>query len=485
MDKDFFKKKEFKIFLTVLLVYAFFISDYGGNWMADSMLSGTLALVNNHTFVADSYIKQGCEIIGCDYAFYEGHFYSGFAPGMSLIAVPVIFLFKPLFMLLPDSFAGYTSNYLSLVLANILATVFISSVFGALLVVLLYRFSWYFTKNSKIRLLTAFSFAFGTLFFVYSTEYASRVIATFFSFYAFYLLFKNKHLGIKNSSLFFSGLFCGLAVFIEYTQAIVVFFLGVYLLAFLRNKKILYFFGGMIIFLGLLASYHYLIFGTPFTTSYYHLIQEDNIKYFGSGLEYTIFSTFHGPKLESLWGLSFSLEKGAFIYMPILLLSIFGISLVLKNQKHKYYIETLLSLFIFLAFLLYNSSLYFWTANCGFGPRLMMASFPFLMLPLIFAYEKVKFKIATIFAGLSIFINFLPNLYGTTVLWQSFIGTGCNSTNAIFREYLPLIFKRGLTNYTLNLIKFKLYDLPIYLMNLIALCGLFVLGLIIWFIWKK
>ncbi|MFH0876157.1 MAG: glycosyltransferase family 39 protein [archaeon] len=480
MDWGFVKKKEFKIFLTIWLIYIFFISGFGGNWLADSMLSESLSIVNDYTFVADNYVKEGCKEIGCDYAFYEGHFYSGFAPGPTLLAVPLLFVFKPVFMLLPESFMGYTNVHLSLILANILATVFISSLLGALLAVLVYWFSKYFTKSKKIRLLTAFTFAFGTLFFVYSTEYASRVMASFFVFLAFYLLFRAKHSSVRNRDLFLAGLFCGLSVFTEYTQAIVVVFVAIYLLTFLRDKRVLYFFlGGFIIFLALI-SYHQFIFGGPFSTAYGTRMAHYAI----DDLAYGVYGTAI-PTSESLWGLSFSPEKGLFIYVPVSILSLLGFALVLKNRSHKYFIEMFIVALIVSGFFLYNASLGHWRANCGFGPRYLIVIMPFLMLPMIFALEKIKFRVAVLFAGLSVFINFLPVLYGKTVLWQSFEGMGCNNPNVLFGEYVPLLFQRGLTNYSLNLIKYSVYDISVYLMNLIALGGLVILGLIIWFIWKK
>lgn len=481
MKWDFLKSREFKIFLTIWIVYIFFISEFGGNWMADHMVAGSLAIVNDHSFIVDNYVPDGCKQMGCDLAFYNGHFYSGFAPGASIIPVPIMFIFKPLFNMLPKSFMGYSKVKLGSILANILATIFVSSLLSALLSVILYRFSKYFTNNKKTRLLIVFTFAFGTLFFSYSTEYAARIVGTFFSFSAFYLLFKSKHEGVRNSYIFFAGLLGGLAVFTEYTQAIVVVFLFIYLLTFLRNKKIFYFILGGAIMALILMACHYAMFDNPFSTSYAHRAGMDKAVmapgFYGSVLP---------PNPYVIWALSFGFEKGIIWFVPISILSFLGLFLILRNRSHKYFTEMIIIILLFLAFFIYNSSIVLgWQANCAFGPRHFTASMPFLMIPLIFAYDKIKFKLSIIFAACSTFINSLPVLYGQTVLWRSFEGVGCNSKNAIFKEYIPLIFQRGLTNYTLNLIKYKVYDLPVYSINLIALCGLFILGLIIWFIWKR
>ena len=476
-----FRRREFKIFLTIWLVYVFFISEYGGNWMADHMLSESLAIINDHSFVVDNYIPEGCKVSGCDLSFSNGHFYSGFAPGASIVPIPILLLFKPLFLLLPEVFMGYSKVKLSVILANILATIFVSSLLSALLSVLLYRFSKYFTLDRKIRLLMTFTFAFGTLFFSYSTGYASRIIGTLFSFSAFYLLFKSKHEGVRSSHIFFAGLLGGAAVFTEYTQAIVVVFLFIYLLTFLRDKKLFYFILGGVLMAVPLMAYHYSVFDNPFSTAYAHRAGPDK-DIMAPGFYGSIFP----PDSYVLWALSFGFEKGIIWFVPITILSFFGLFLVLRNRNHKYFTEMLIISLLFLAFFVYNSSIVFgWQANCAFGPRHFTSSMPFLMLPLIFAYERIKFKLGVIFSSYSIFINLLPVFYGQTVLWRSFEGVGCNSTNAIFKEYMPLIFERGITNYTLNLIKYKIYDLPIYLINILALSGILLLAFIIWLLWRK
>ena len=42
----FLRKTEVKLFFTIFLVYLFFLSDYGGNWMADSIIDSAMAFVD-------------------------------------------------------------------------------------------------------------------------------------------------------------------------------------------------------------------------------------------------------------------------------------------------------------------------------------------------------------------------------------------------------------------------------------------------------
>lgn len=474
--KELLRKKEVKIFLTIWFIFIFFISNYGGNYMANSMLYQTMSIIDRGDFIIDDYVKEGCKESGCDHSFYDGYFYSGEPPGNSIIALPIYFIFKPIFkLIIPEMFLDYSHLRLSVIFLNILATIFIPSLLSALLGVLIYKILKYFTKNKKKRLIVTFLFSFGTLFFMYSTGYYSRVMASFFLFLSFYLLFKMKKDGVKNHLLFFSGLSAASAISFEYiSSTIILFLLFLYLLTFLRDKRIFIFILGAIIPIILLAIYHYTTFGSFFSTPYHNRARA------GARAAYstTSMGELTYPNLNCIFGLSFSFNKGFLIYMPILLLSFYGIYLGFK--KKKFFVDILFILLIFLATFFYNSSLSIsWEMNCCFGPRALIPMIPFLILPLIFVIKK-HFKLVLGFGLISILINFLPALYGRTVLWAG----GCMDKNAIFNQYVPLLFKRGLTNYTLNLIKFKIYDIPIWTINILFLIGVGILGLIIYKLWK-
>ena len=479
-----FNKTETKIFFTIWIIYIFFMSSYSGSWTSDPVIAESLSLVENHTFNIDGYLPEECKQYGCDTAFFRGHFYSGFAPGGTFMMLPLLFIAKPLFMSLPDYFMGYSYTRLSLILATMLGIIFIVSLLSALLSVYVYRFAGYLTASKRIKLLTVFTFAFGTLIFVYSTEYNTRVIGASLNFIAFFILFRCKHdNNIKNSSLFLAGLLCGIAVFTEYTQVLIVFFVFMYLLTFLRDRRIFYFiFGGFLIFLAFI-SYHYFVFGGLFSTAYDYRADKIAVQ----DVNYGFYSAYF-PTGEALWGLSLSPEKGLLLYVPISILSLIGAFLALKRgREYRYFAEVLIIIGICVVLFLYNSSLGpgNWRANCGFGPRYLISIMPFLILPAIFAFGKINFKITLLFSGASVFVNLLPALYGTTVLWKSFDKMGCNSDNAIFKEYIPLLFDRGVTNFTLNLIKYRIYDLPVYVINIIAISLLALLGFLIWLIWRR
>lgn len=465
VNLNFLKEKEVKIFFTVWFVYLVFLSGYGGNWMANSMLGLTMSVVDNHSLSIDQYVK-GNE----DNAFFQGHYYSGFAPGSSFLAVPFYFIFKPLINLIPE-FLAVDSNQFRLILLNILASVLIASFFSALISVLVYKVSADFSKNKKLRILLSFITSFGTLLFLYSTTFDGKIISAFFSFLAFYILFRVKRSkNCKLSYLFYAGLLLGFSVATEYSQFIALVLLSLYLLTFLRDRKVFVFFAGILIPLVFLLVYHQVVFNNPLTTPYAHRASDYINSEYYKGFEVS---------LSNFYELLFSSFRGFFFYMPILILSFYGIYLGMKKFKS----EMFLILFIFLGFLAYNAlfaSDLFRSAGCSFGPRHLIPVIPFLVLPLAFITSRFWKFLVYLAASLSVIINLLPNLYGVTHLWTY----KCMESNPL-KYYIPFVFERGLTNYTLNLIKYEVVTFPLYIINLIALSLIFLLILVLYPMWKK
>ena len=54
MKFSFLHTREFKIFLTIYLIFLFFMTNYGGNFMADSMLLETMSIVEYKTLNIDN-----------------------------------------------------------------------------------------------------------------------------------------------------------------------------------------------------------------------------------------------------------------------------------------------------------------------------------------------------------------------------------------------------------------------------------------------
>jgi hypothetical protein len=78
--------------------------------------------------------------------------------------------------------------------------------------------------------------------------------------------------------------------------------------------------------------------------------------------------------------------KGLFFYSPILLFSLFGLGSMFRRHKP----EAITILSIFLALILFNSSIFLWSGGSSFGLRHLTLTMPFLMIPLMFSLKKFK-----------------------------------------------------------------------------------------------
>jgi len=254
------EKIELKLFITFFLVFAL-TADYL-NWNENSRIDLTMAIVEEGRVTIDSFYENTG-----DRAYYEGHYYSDKAPGMSFLAVPSYLVYRA-FAGQPEIYPGLVvdngmgwpkvpRSYLWLVYFLILST---SSLFGALSCVLMYKILQKRTKNRKATIWLTFGFGFGTLMLTYSRLFFGHVTAVFFLLLALYLLDRPV----------LSGLFAGFSIFVDYTCVIV--FLAYFIL--LPWRSWLIYLAGSIVPLLLLFSYHSIAFDHPLKTGYGYNDQE-------------------------------------------------------------------------------------------------------------------------------------------------------------------------------------------------------------------
>lgn len=423
-----------------------------------------MSIVDHGSFEVDDYMKEGCKVSGCDYSFYKGHFYSGFAPGISFLVIPFYIITKAIMPFL--FFAGYTQNQVATTIVIILSAIFLFSLFSTLTSVLVYKFVSQITKNKKHRLIIPFIFSFGTLFFVYSTGFYPRIVSTLLVFLSFYLLFKFKKEKSNNLLLFIAGFCSAFAVTIDFPQIITLGLLFLYLISFDRSKNIFYFLLGVAIPLIFLTIYNYMVYDSLSPSSYtYRARMTQEMSY--NTLEYGASL----PSLDKAISFLFSLKYGLFTYMPILFISIFGFWFGIKNKEYSK--EMLLFLFIAIAqFLFYIS--YTVLDPCSFGLRYLLPILPFLIIPIVFVLNKKIFTKSVIFlSSISVLVNFL----GTSIYF------GCVKENLGY--YFKTLINRGVSSYTLTLISEKFIYLSDLTKTAITFTWVIFISLIIYFIWKK
>lgn len=480
--KSFFDKKTLGVFLFFFVLYSYFLN-MAMPTGSGPIINATISLTDKGNFEVDR---------NFDATFYNGKFYSGFPPGATLLAVPIYVITKPLIGFLNPFFARFIPIYqypstaasfnvvrpdfLSL---NFLCALFIAIPLSCLLIVLFYKTLGEFSNNERHKLLATISLGVGTMLFFYSTLYYTGALGMFCLFASFYILFKIKLGKIDVKFLPLAGFLAASVVLFHYLQIPIAILLFFYLLTFIRDKRLLLFIAGAIVPAAIVLLYHWKVFGNPFLTPYNLRITPTNGLAPGYlGLTY--------PHLKTLYMLTFSAYRGLFVFAPVLLLALRGLILKIKS---KWKPEMLLVLSVFLVSLIINSAMQEqtnWSGGMLPGPRHLLAAVPFLMLPLIFVFEKIKSRIFNfgiiLIISLSIFINYL-NLNACN------IGNSCDIKNAaltlikngptenVIFTYLHAFVKNGVSNSFFG----SIFTSHLLIINV---AGLAVLITILYIIWR-
>ena len=321
-------RNEIKLFLTFFITYAFFIHWIGSNENTNFFL--TRVIVDEFRFEIDNYYNQTI-----DRAYYNNHYYSDKTIGLSFFAIPTYAVNKYLYLFffgLSDEIPEYryvtSHNEIIADLINlnprilvsmIFVTIFTSSLFSSLTVVLIYKISARFLENNKLRIILALIYGFGTLVFPYALVFESHATETFFVTLAIYVLF-NIQKEKKDYSLLL-GVIIGLGIISGLSTSIIL--IPIFLL-FLHKK---HFFWkcvlGCLIGISPMFIYNILVFGNPVTfsdlyidTTIWEEYEKDNLIL---GFKPSL------PNIFIMYRLTFDTYRGLFFYHPVLLISLFGL----------------------------------------------------------------------------------------------------------------------------------------------------------------
>lgn len=350
-----------------------------------------------------------------DIAYFNGHFYPNKAPGTSFLAVPAysaIHFVEKLLGINPDDWRTLTLNAW---LASLLSVGLLS----ALGVVIFYRLALAWTGCVLPSLLSALAFAFGTMFFPYATMLYEHNIIAATLLCSFYLLYRVKSMDTdapeqdkSRQWIILSGFCAGYAAITNYIVAPVVIMLAAYLIRTVKKKNSLFLFGlGVLVPLLMICVYNLACFDTPFTTNYRH----QNPLFNSDG--HAVLNVFVLPQLQVLVSVLISPFRGLFFTAPVLVLGIFGIRELFKDEKFKS--EAWLFSCVICFFLLFIISFNGWQGGWGTTPRYLIPALPFLAVPMVFGFIRY-FKIACTLAIVSVFIMSVT----TIVDPQSTVGNG-------------------------------------------------------------
>lgn len=309
----------------------------------------TRTIVQNHTFALqqfDDYAE------GNDIAIRDDILYSDRPPGTALLATlfyrlgsPLAPLLSPLASPLPSRHDAENPHLLYVMLLPIWA--------GAGTAVLLYLLLRYVGTKSEVAVTAVLFFSLGTIHWKYSTVLFSHALSGFLVVLSLFLLITFPP-PRRFSLSFLLGFVLGCAVLVEYSNALLVIIVGLYVLVErrpFRHSLLPFSLGGLGPAL-FLAYYNHLNFGSPLTLSYAYAINYPWASQFST--------TFSYPLLAGLRALAFfgtgdgwcggppCPNQGFLLLSPVLLLAIPGFYFYAQQSKKAFVLTTA----VFLTYLL-------------------------------------------------------------------------------------------------------------------------------------
>lgn len=355
------------LFVLSFVTYSYFFG--GAGWNQNAHFDMTRAIVENGSFAIDSYRENTNDL-----AFRAGHVYANKSPGLSMVAALPYAIGSGL-----AGMAGFDLNdtrTLSFMLW--FCTVAVCGLSGASIPLMLYRF-WsqrFPLVRRNLRAGLALLVALGTPLFAYSTVLFVHVPSAAMMLLGFLLLQKR---GPRSIAL--AGLATGCAAMTNYlcffALALFPLLLGRNWKAWLKESSI--FALGSALPLLLLAGYQAVAFGSPLATA----METQSSAFISPNAFYGILES---PKLQAVWGLTFSQFRGLFYISPFLLLGIVGLWRTARSTVR----ETIVVVGVAFSFFAFNIAFNGWHGGSAFGPRYLLPLIPLLALSLPSVVERYR-----------------------------------------------------------------------------------------------
>jgi hypothetical protein len=384
----------------ILLVSFIYIFPRWADPNQNSRLNMVFAVVEDGTFQIDRYVENTV-----DYAKVGEHYYSDKAPGTAFLGIPIyaglkVFLDSPLLEGVMDRLAnndafrstlradgtGILAEKVRFAIAQVVLTFFLAALPSAFTGVLMFRVLGTLTSKLWPRLILVLGYGLLTPAFAYAGALYGHQLSAALLFAAFYIVFMRRG-RLTAAALFSVGGLMGLSVVTEYPSILMVGVLMLYILYILRQEQDWRLAGWAALSGGFFAlawmTYNTAVFGGPLNLGY-------SQSELWTDQHETGFMSLTLPHWEAAWGITFGAFRGLFILSPWLLLFFPG--LFLWRQSKKYILEYWVVLASVVGIFLFNASSIMWWGGFAVGPRYMLPMLPFMVLPIVFVFERWENK---------------------------------------------------------------------------------------------
>lgn len=347
----------------------FFVVTLNGVWATDhtaAFLDLDYAMLVNHSFAlghVGQFVPHSVDIFS-----YRGEYYCALAPGLALLAFPLVAL--------GFTIVGHFSEFGAVMLCSELFV----AVLNALAVLYLYKLGRMYFREATASFI-ALAYAFSTIGWPFATFFFQSDVSAALDLIAVYYVIKATRGSGGSVAVLFGGLSVAAAMTVDYVNFLLLPVLMFYIVVSLRSnhrplaKAVSGF--ALCSFVGVLAMgiYNQAAFGQV-------LVSSEQLYLHSS----SILGEFSTPLYLGVILNLFTPLRGIFIYSPVLLVGVFGFTLMLRRSSAVRW-EGLLILAVFLTLFLPYCAWYAPTGGLSFGPRFIVASLPFLLLPAGYVIE--------------------------------------------------------------------------------------------------
>ncbi|OYY92017.1 MAG: hypothetical protein B7Y45_00545 [Sphingomonas sp. 28-66-16] len=384
-------------------------------WLSASWFGSWEYNPNNSTrlFAAISLAERGDATIDefapltIDKARFGAHFYLDKAPGMTLMATPVVATLYGL--------TGQTSRYLDKAIEAPALTAYLrlrlraaailsSALLTALAAVALWSLARAITGSPRAGLVAALGYGLGCPAWGWSTTiFGHAAVAALFMIAVWAIWWGSADDRPRPALAALAGAALGWAVVVEYQAVIAGSAIGLWALWRAWRSPVRWRLIGVALAGGITAmlpliGYNLLAFGVPFKVGYEGVVGFDGMQQGLFGLTY--------PKADVMFELVFGLRRGLIWVAPVLAIAPLGLIRLARGPHRD---VAVMAAAVILLVLLVNASYVYWDGGFSTGPRHSVPMLPLLALglaPLWAGLERARARIGVLaLLGLSVVIN--------------------------------------------------------------------------------
>ncbi len=391
------------LFLLLLCSYAYFINPPSSELFNSNE---TVRFLLTKSIVLDRSVTIGkYSTVGVDMALHNGDYFSGKAPGLSLVSVPFYALaVSAVGRDLPDGIALYLLRFITISLPT------------ALFIIIALRLVERIGPPQGLGRLLLIGYGLGTLVFAYSILFLGHQPGAILCFCSLLVILRWSRGGKRNAALAsLAGLLGGLAVAFEYPVAVLVLIIAIFAFYPYRHiGQIGCFILGLLPGAVIVLGYNWICFGDPLSFPYAHEAMPIAREVQSQGL-----FGLKTPKLIPFLKLLFSPFRGLFFVSPFLVFAIAGYFYMFKRTENDDLQSSVgmsrkrllgLSLTAVLCYILLNSSYLAWSGGAAYGPRHLIPAIPFFLIPIAYLFRarpRAYLPFAIIFVIYSVLFNLI------------------------------------------------------------------------------